>query len=151
MKNGCNYYGKTTIRSCPFAIFERQDLLRLAVELGVPVPEIYGAILKGKNGSLYTTKAQRTGCQMCGFGIHIEKRPHRFDRLHERNPKEWEFWMKHCYTNSEGEKFGWGRVLDYIGVRWTPETLEQDVAAQSGNVAGQLSWYDEDDEYEDEA
>lgn len=25
MKNGCNYFGKKTIRSCPFAIFMRQD------------------------------------------------------------------------------------------------------------------------------
>ena len=143
VKNGCNYYGKTTIRSCPFAIFERQDLLQLAVELGVPVPEIYGEIQKRPNGQLFTTKAQRTGCQMCGFGIHIEPRPHRFDRLHDRNPKEWEFWMKRCATDVNGEKFGWGRVLDWIGVRWTPETLEEDVAAQSGNVAGQMSLFGE--------
>lgn len=32
MKNGCNYYGKTTTRSCPFAIFTRQDLLQLALD-----------------------------------------------------------------------------------------------------------------------
>lgn len=150
VKNGCNYYGKTTIRSCPFAIFSRQDLLRLAVELDVPVPEIYGEIKKEPNGALRTTKAQRTGCQMCGFGIHIEKRPHRFDRLYQRNPKEWEFWMKRCYANKEGEKFGWGRVLDYIGIRWTPETLEQDIASQSGNVAGQMSLFGKEDDYDDE-
>ena len=56
---------------------------------------------------------------MCGFGIHLEERPHRFDKLRERNEKEWEFWMYRCCTDSEtGEKFGWGRVLDYIGVEW---------------------------------
>ena len=56
---------------------------------------------------------------MCGFGIHLEKRPHRFDRLREENPEEWEFWMYRCCTDPEtGEKFGWGRVLDYIGVGW---------------------------------
>lgn len=127
VKNGCNYFGKTIIRSCPFAIFSRQDLLRLAVELYVPVPEIYGIIKKKPDGTLCTTKAQRTGCQMCGFGIHIEPRPHRFDRLYLRNPKEWEFWMKRCCTDENGERFGWGRVLDWIGIRWTPETLEQDI------------------------
>ena len=109
VQNGCNYYGKTTTRSCPFAIFTRQDLLQLAIDLNVPVPKIYGEIVADEKGLLRTTRAQRTGCSMCGFGIHIEKRPHRFDRLREDNPKEWEYWM---YAQ------GWGDVLTYIGVGW---------------------------------
>ena len=117
--HGCNYWGKTTIRSAPFAIFSRQDLLQLALELNVPVPEIYGKIEKDGNGKLYTTGAQRTGCSMCGFGVHLEKRPHRFDRLHDRNIQEWDFWMKRCcIDNTTGERYGWGRVLSYIGVPW---------------------------------
>lgn len=119
VEHGCNYFGKTVIRSAPFAPFMRQDLLQLALDLDVPVPEIYGEIRRKPDGTLYTTGAQRTGCSMCGFGIHMEKRPHRFDQLRERNPKEWEFWMYRCCTDPEtGEKFGWGRVLDYIGVEW---------------------------------
>lgn len=118
MINGCNYFGKTTIRSAPFAIFSRQDLLQLAIDLNVPVPSIYGTIEMDKDGKLYTTGEQRTGCSMCGFGIQLEKRPHRFDRLKERNPKEWEFWMKKCCTDENGNEFGWGKVLDYIGVGW---------------------------------
>lgn len=119
MMHGCNYYGKTTTRSAPFAIFNRQDLLRLAMELDVPIPEIYGSIERSEDGTLYTTKAQRTGCSMCGFGIHLEKRPHRFDLLRASNPREWEFWMMRCASDPEtGELFGWGRVLDYIGVSW---------------------------------
>lgn len=87
MLNGCNYFGKSTIRSAPFAIFTRQDLLQLALDLNVPVPTIYGEIKRDFDGKLCTTKAQRTGCSMCGFGIHMEQRPHRFDRLRERNEK----------------------------------------------------------------
>lgn len=109
MKHGCNYYGKTVTRSCPFAIFHRQDLLQLAIDLNVKVPAIYGTIERKEDGTLYTTRAQRTGCSMCGFGIHIEKRPHRFDRLREENPKEWNYWMY---------EMGWGEVLDYIGIGW---------------------------------
>lgn len=109
MMHGCNYFGESTIRSCPFAIFDRQDILRLAVELDVPVPAIYGRIVREPSGKLRTTKAQRTGCSMCGFGIHLDKRPHTFDMLYDRNPKEWEFWMN---------EIGWGEVLDYIGVEW---------------------------------
>lgn len=119
VEHGCNYFGKTTIRSAPFAPFLRQDLLQLALDLNAPVPEIYGEIVKKSDGTLYTTGAQRTGCSMCGFGVHMETRPHRFDQLRMRNPKEWEFWMYRCCTDPKtGEKFGWGRVLDYIGVEW---------------------------------
>lgn len=117
--NGCNYWGSSTVRSCPFAIFSRPDVLRLGLELGAPVPEIYGEISTDKDGKLCTTKAQRTGCSMCGFGIHMEKRPHRFDLLRERNEKEWTYWMYNvCTDKKTGEKYGWGRVLDWIGVDW---------------------------------
>lgn len=109
MAHGCNYYGKTTTRSAPFAIFGRQDLLQLALDLNAPVPSIYGEIVHDADGTLRTTRAQRTGCYLCGFGIHLEKRPHRFDRMREDNPKLWE----HCMFD-----VGWGDVLDYIGVGW---------------------------------
>lgn len=153
VEHGCNYYGSTVTRSAPFAIFMRQDILMLALEMNqwylsnteifeelyykqpysrdkegkrIPyeplksiIPDIYGEILCSQNGKLYTTKAQRTGCSMCGFGIHKEKRPHRFDRLRESNPREWHYWMYEvCTDETTGEHYGWGRVLDYIGVEW---------------------------------
>ena len=124
-ENGCNYFGKTTARSCPFAFYYHSDVVRLAVDLGVHIPSIYGEVKTRPNDSLpdgieyYTTGEQRTGCSMCGFGIQLEERPHRFDRLFERNPQEWEFWMNKCVTDEKtGEKYGWGRVLDYIGIEW---------------------------------
>lgn len=133
MMHGCNYITEGTKRSAPFAIFTRQDLLQLALDLEVPVPEIYGKIERDQDGTLRTTGAQRTGCSMCGFGIHMEKRPHRFDLLWRRNEAEWRFWMYSCYGISETEKhsIGWGHVLDYIGVEWRepweqfPETASQ--------------------------
>ena len=169
VEHGCNYYGKTTIRSAPFAIFLRQDILKLALEMNqwylehidifeqlymqqpysrnkegkiIPyeplktiIPEIYGVIEKEPDGTLRTTKAQRTGCSMCGFGIHLEKRPHRFDRLREENPKEWEFWMyKCCKDKARGEKYGWGKVLDYIGVEWEDIPAKQMTIEDLKNV-----------------
>lgn len=153
--HGCNYFGASTTRSAPFAIFNRQDILTLALEmedyyqanwqefnpdprfhLDSIVPEIYGKIVRDPDGTLRTTKAQRTGCSMCGFGIHMEQRPHRFDLLREANPKEWEYWMYRCCTDENtGEKYGWGRVLDYIGVEWEnrPDT----------DLVGQYSIFEE--------
>ena len=139
--NGCNYYGATTVRSAPFAIFTRQDLLKLALEmnnfceengllekwgLDTIIPSIYGRIAN-EGGFLRTTLAQRTGCSMCGFGMDFEKnkRPHRFDRLRERNYKEWEFWMYRCVTDPKsGEQYGWGKVFDYIGIPWEDEAFD---------------------------
>jgi hypothetical protein len=125
IKTGCNYYGKERARSCPFAVFNRDDILRLAVEmndwyqdhwelfgaerLDSTIPSIYGQIIIDEDDHYHTTGAKRTGCAMCGFGVHLEKRPHRFDQLFESNPKEWAFWMK---------TMRWGDVLDYIGVGW---------------------------------
>ena len=159
--NGCNYFGASTIRSAPFAIFHRQDILTLALEMDdlwkhdlkekyrdaglkagrmsecfqMPdslIPEIYGTIEKKPDGTLYTTKAQRTGCSMCGFGIHMEKRPHRFDLLYESNPKEWDYLMFHMCKDKDGNDYGWAKVLDYIGVGWDPSTV-------GGNCKGQIS------------
>lgn len=42
----------------------------------------------------------------------MEKRPNRYDRLYQSNPKEWEYYM---FT------LGFGQVLDYIGVGWRQE------------------------------
>lgn len=163
--NGCNYFGKSTIRSAPFAIFNRQDLLLLTLEMdklwknkwkdefyerGIKegwfgeefempesiVPEIYGIIDKKLDGTLFTTKAQRTGCSMCGFGIHMESRPHRFDLLRERNEKEWHFWMYDVCTDENGNHFGWGKVLDYIGVEWENDWRN------SGQIEGQFNIFD---------
>ena len=160
MINGCNYFGKSTIRSAPFAIFNRQDILHLALEMdewyrdvyryklskqsGTPIeeypesiiPKIYGEISTNTKGELYTTKAQRTGCSMCGFGIQLEHRPHRFDRLHETNRKEWEFWMYRCCTDKNGQPYGWGKVLDYIGVGW-----EYDENGHMIGIDGQMSLF----------
>ena len=159
--NGCNYFGASTIRSAPFAIFHRQDILTLALEMDeqwrngwkeefheqllregritenfvMPdslIPEIYGTIEKKPDGTLYTTKAQRTGCSMCGFGIHMEKRPHRCDLLYESNPKEWDYLMFHMCKDADGNDYGWAKVLEYIGVGWDPTTI-------GGNCKGQIS------------
>ena len=116
-KYGCNYVGKNTARSCPFNYFSRQDLLTLALDLKAPIPEIYGEIKRDDEGKLRTTGAQRTGCAMCGFGVQLESRPHRFDRLRERNKKYWEYLMYRCVKDESGV-YGWGRVLDYLGIEW---------------------------------
>lgn len=96
------------------------------IHLESTIPEIYGEIVEDDIGNLVTTGAQRTGCSMCGFGCHLEKRPNRFDMLWNRNQKEWDLWMNHVVLGADGKWFGWGKVLDYIGVEWrNPEIFFQ--------------------------
>jgi hypothetical protein len=169
--NGCNYFGASTIRSAPFAIFQRHDILSLALDMDAwwksggkeetyargchegwypdnyalddmpnsVIPTIYGEIATKEDGTLYTTGAQRTGCSMCGFGIHLEKRPNRFDALKERNEKEYDFWMNRCVTDETGT-YGWKRVLDYIGVSTDELPREYE----------QMTMGDYDEAYDDE-
>lgn len=65
--------------------------------------------------------------------------------LRERNEKEWEFWMYRCCKDPDGTTFGWGRVLDYIGVGWEDKVFDMKNA--------QLSFDDieNDKENDDEA
>lgn len=137
-ENGCNYFGKSAIRSAPFAFFFHDDVVHLAVDLNVHIPEIYGNVYIDEYGRYCTDGEQRTGCSMCGFGIQLESRPHRFDRLYERNQKEWEFWMNGCVTDKDGNKYGWGKVLDYLGIGWRdPEHWYLD-----DGIQGQMSIFD---------
>lgn len=47
-------------------------------------------------------------------------------------------WMKNCYTSPyTGERFGWGHVLDYIGVPW------EDDWRLGNNIEGQLGLFEE--------
>lgn len=107
------------------------------IEYGEPVhlesivPTIYGGIYTDDKGILQTRDAQRTGCSMCGFGVHKEERPNRFDLLWERNPKEWEFWMNRVVQDEYGEWYGWGKVLDYIGVGWKKPWIHIEAKRQS--------------------
>lgn len=153
MIHGCNYISPGTKRSAPFAIFNRQDILTLVLEMDeyyhahwrdfgeeeidTIIPAIYGDIVRDPDGTLRTTKAQRTGCSMCGFGIHLEGRPHRFDHLRKSNPAEWELWMKHIYQDETGKWWGFGDVLDYIGIGWEDDPY--------GNLDGQIGLFGEDD------
>jgi hypothetical protein len=146
-EHGCNYFGKTTARSAPFAFYYHSDVVHLAVDLGVHIPDIYGDVVISEEVNAFgdyeysTTGEQRTGCSMCGFGIQLETRPHRFDRLYERNPKEWNFWMYECCTDDNGQKYGWGRVLDYIGVPWKdPEHWWMDMNGRE--LQGQMTIFD---------
>ncbi len=109
IRTGCNSFKKRGARSWPFAIFTKSDVLRMALELGVEPGEEYGSIIQNSDGTYTTTRAKRSGCPICGFGLHLEERPHRFDRINEEDPRKYDFLIN---------TLGWGKVMDYIGVEY---------------------------------
>ena len=64
-----------------------------------------------ENGRLTTTGAKRTGCMFCMFGVHLEKKPNRFQSMALTHPKQYDFCI---------HKLGCGKVLDFLDVPYAP-------------------------------
>lgn len=75
---------------------------------------VYGEIKQDEGGKYYTTGCNRTGCMFCMFGCHLEKEPNRFQKMQITHPKLWDY----CIN-----KLGCGKVLDYIGVKYTNDSV----------------------------
>lgn len=72
----------------PLGFWTEQDILQYILDNNLDyAKENYGDIIKFNN-LLKTTKAKRTGCFPCGFGVHLEKEPNRFQRMSLDEPKK---------------------------------------------------------------
>ena len=79
--HGCNVYDGKSIKSQPMGFWTRSDTLRYKVEHDIPICQVYGDVVKSEDGTWTTTGEPRTGCVMCGFGCHLEKKPNRIQRM----------------------------------------------------------------------
>jgi hypothetical protein len=61
---------------------------------------------------IYDMGEDHSGCMFCMLGVQFEKSPNRFQRMYHYHPKQWNY----CINT-----LGCGKVLDYIGVKYTPE------------------------------
>lgn len=110
-KKGCNSFDKLDPTSQPLSFWTEQDVLKYIKQFNIPYASIYGDIVENEHGELMTTGASRTGCMFCMFGVHLEKNPNRFQRMAVTHPKQYDY----CINN-----LGCGKVLDYIGVDYSP-------------------------------
>lgn len=113
LKTGCNSFESKRITSQPLGFWTEQDILEYIKIFKLKIPSVYGDIvcetdLLG-NKTYKTTGCDRTGCVFCGFGVHLESSPNRFERLKETHPK------LHNYCIN---KLGMGEVLDFINVKY---------------------------------
>lgn len=114
VRYGCNAFDATRPRSAPISFWTEQDVLRYVVENRIALPSVYGDIVE-ENGVLRTTGLPRTGCIACGFGVHREAHPNRFERLKITHPNQWNYVIN---------KLGMGRALDFIGVSYGREDTD---------------------------
>ena len=135
LRTGCNAFEGKCPMGKPMSFWTEQDVLRFIVDRELPIASVYGDIVAsdGENDydatlvdcPLHCTGCQRTGCMFCAFGAHLEKGENRFERMKRTHPKHYDF----CIGGGEfdpadglwkpNEKgLGYGRVLDYIGVRY---------------------------------
>jgi 3'-phosphoadenosine 5'-phosphosulfate sulfotransferase (PAPS reductase)/FAD synthetase len=87
LQNGC--INLKTNQCTPLGFWTEQDILEYLVTRDIDYcKSAYGEIVK-KDGKYETTKARRTGCFNCLYGIHLENKPNRLERMKISNPIMW--------------------------------------------------------------
>ena len=95
LKHGCNAFDGAKQTSQPMSFWTEQDVLHFIQDQGLEIASVYGEIEEmGPCGKLKCSKCDRTGCIFCGFGMHLEKGPSRFEVLAETHPRQYEYCME---------------------------------------------------------
>ena len=94
LRKGCNYkLPDGTIKSKPLGAVSLDAILYAIKVRNIPLSPDYGEVVYCDQSKCYKcTKAQRTGCSLCGFGIKFD--PDRFTRLQETEPSKIAFAFK---------------------------------------------------------
>ena len=108
LKTGCNSFNSKRPNSTPLGFWTEQDILEYIYKYNLPINEAYGKVVI-EDGKYKTTKCSRTGCIACGFGVHLEKNPNRFERMKEEYPKQYDYYFN---------KLGYKEICDYIGIKY---------------------------------
>lgn len=127
LQNGCNSF-KGEGKSTPLGFWTDQDILRYIVENNLEFSKAYGSIIK-KDGEYETTKASRTGCFMCLFGLHMEKQPNRLQRMQVEEPKKYDFVLN---------KLGYKDILDFMNISYRIDQIDD----YRGILPNQIGFFD---------
>jgi 3'-phosphoadenosine 5'-phosphosulfate sulfotransferase (PAPS reductase)/FAD synthetase len=121
LQTSCNSFSNKGT-STPLGFWTDQDILRYTVENNIPVSEAYGEVYKDEEGIYHTTKASKTGCFTCLFGINLEKEPNRLQRMEVERPQMYKF----CIETLE-----YGELLDFMDIHYRidqmPEEKQKDL------------------------
>lgn len=109
LKTGCNIrLPNGDYKAKPFGPMTKDGILYAIKFRGTPICKDYGDIVQDDDGHYRCTKAQRTGCALCGFGCQYDT--DRFIRLQETDPAKVKFAFK---PKSEGGA-GYKEAIEYM-------------------------------------
>lgn len=114
LKTGCNArMADGGYVSKPFGAMTKDGILFALDYRGTPICSDYGSIVKDADGHYRCTKAQRTGCALCGFGCQYDT--DRFVRLQETEPAKVRFAFKPKAEGGAGYKEAIEYMNEYCG------------------------------------
>ena len=106
LKTGCNAFESKRPKSTPISFWREQDILEYIFINKLSINKAYGEVIY-KEGVYSTTKCDRTGCIFCGFGVHLEKEPNRYQKLQLTHPQLHDYCMN---------KLGFKEVCKYMDI-----------------------------------
>ena len=120
MRYGCNAFALKNPISAPMSFWTEQDILQYIKENNLKIAEAYGDVIEIPNlvtTEYKTTKANRTGCIFCMFGILKEL--DRFIKLNEDEPQLCDYVMRGgCFEDGwwipTKEGLGYWFVIEYL-------------------------------------
>jgi len=110
MQHGCFNLKKE--QCTPLGFWTDQDVLKYIKIYSLDYCKAYGNIIE-VDGLFKTTKAKRTGCVGCGFGVQLEKEPNRFQRMEKENLKLHKILLHKCCNGNMG------KVLDLCNIPYS--------------------------------
>ncbi len=141
LQHGCNMFDAKNPISNPMSFWFEQDILLYALLHDIKLCPVYGDIVADDGSKfdvvgyedkgifeldrpcLKTTGCSRTGCCMCGFGLHLEKRPNRLELIEElSNPKIQDYILRGGAFDENGlwkpsnKGLGYWFVMQYINM-----------------------------------
>lgn len=121
LKHGCILNSESKTKCTPLGFWTKQDILECIKKYNIEVSELYGEVIE-ENGILKFSGEQRTGCDICGFGLLYDL--DRLKRFKERHPKQYNYMMdggkwiqKDIYRPM---RFYWGGDIEVTNWYWVP-------------------------------
>ena len=102
-------------KSKPFGAMTSDGVLFALKYRNTPICSDYGKIVQDEDGGYRCTKAQRTGCALCGFGCQYDT--DRFVRLQETEPAKVKFAFKPKSQGGAGYKEAIEYMNEYCGTK----------------------------------
>lgn len=124
LKNGCNGFHIKSPISNPMSFWTEQDVLEYIYSRRLPIASVYGEVtaeygagdkkkdkLTAADAGLFdagkplygTSGCRRTGCVFCGFGVHMERSPNRWETAEKiSNPAVIDYMMRGGSFDKDG-------------------------------------------------